>query len=93
VPSGRVCNACGRRLNTDEHDLDGHRVIEDRRHGTRKVRQWVCRVRLLADRNATDLATGKSVSVSHYVPQSAQREGDTNVRYVPMDVVRAWARD
>ena len=90
--NGRICTRCGRRLNTDEHDFDGTKLVGFPGEQPRKATNWVCRVRLIADHMGVDIDTKEPVFRRHYIPKTTQRVGNTNIRYVPIDVVRSWER-
>lgn len=74
--NGRICRACGRRLNADEHDIGEPRTILVRRGrgrvGMQRARTYACRVRLAA----TSPSTGKT-----FVPPTADRFEPTLASY------------
>ena len=75
--NGRLCSACGRRLNPDEHEVAEKRVLVPARRGrgrlgVQRVRVYGCRVRLAA----TNPATGRV-----FVPATGQRIKELDIGY------------
>ncbi len=90
----RHCKACGRPLveaDPDGHELLGQIAVQDSKGVMRKVRQWRCRVRLVAYRTGRVLGRkGEQLErVSTYVPDSPQRTKQNQTAFVPLAVLKA----
>ena len=83
--NGRLCGACKRPLYKDEfHEIKTvTHVDEDSGDIVGKGIVRCCRVRLIADETAVDLATGKRIVRRHVVPETPQRTKANNARFVP----------
>jgi hypothetical protein len=72
--NGRICDACGRRLNEEEHRVDG-KLVAQTVSGLRTVRLWGCKVRLV----------GRTAAGNIFTPHTADRDAELDIRYVHED--------
>lgn len=90
--SGRRCGTCGRVLDREEHEYLGRFPVENPITGRiRHVKQWRCRVRLVAHRTAPVLGDPKRErkSVGTYVPNSPHRTRENLTAFVPIAILQA----
>lgn len=83
----RFCSVCGRPRDLDHHDDLGKRSVVRDKGMLRREQQYGCRVRLIADRTAINIETGKlEPTGEHFVPETPFRTRVNNARFVPEDL-------
>lgn len=87
--TGRHCKACGRVLDREQHEFLGYRPLADFKGRLRQVRNWRCRVRLVARHTAPVLGEKGRKVTSTYVPDSAQRTKQNQTAFVPLAILAA----